>query len=78
MIIDSKFVEGSFFEGLKPFTILFEDDLIPVNNVTMHQPSVIMEVPSLFPYTNNKMVNEIIIVIMCMRQPRQKFRALEA
>ena len=37
-------------------TIFFEDDLVLVSNVMMHQPRLIVEVPSLFSYTDNKMV----------------------
>ena len=56
VINDAKFVGGSSFRGLKPLTIFFEDDPVLVANVMMHQPKLIVEVSSLFPYTDNKMV----------------------
>ena len=49
VIIDAKFMGGSFFEGSKPLTIFFEDDLISVSNVMMHQLKLTVEVPFLFP-----------------------------
>ena len=56
VITGAEFVRGSSLRGPKLLTIFFEDDLIPVNNMTMHQPRLIMEVPSPFPYKDNKMI----------------------
>ena len=55
-IIDAKFV-GEFSEGKpRPLTIFFEDGLVLMADVNVHPPKLIVEVPSLFPYTDNKMV----------------------
>ena len=56
VITDAKFMERSSSNGLKPLTIFFKDDLVSVSNITMHQPRLTVEVPSLFPYMDNKMV----------------------
>ena len=56
VITSAEFVEGSSFEGPKFLTFFFEDDLIPMSNMTMHQFRLTVEIPSLFPYTDNKMV----------------------
>ena len=56
VIIDARFVRESSFEKSKPLTIFFEDDSIPMGNTMMHQPKLTVKVPSLFPYTDNKMV----------------------
>ena len=56
VITDSKFMGESFSERSKFLTILFEDDLISVANVMMHQPKLAVEGPSPFPYTDNKVV----------------------
>ena len=56
VITDAKFVGKSSFKRLKPLTIFFEDDSIQLDNPTIHQPKLIIEVPSLFPYKDNKMV----------------------
>ena len=45
VITDAKFVGGSSSEGPKPLTILFEDDLVLMSNITMHQPRLTVEVP---------------------------------
>ena len=56
VIIDVKFMGESSIERPKPLTIFFENDPVPMTSVTMHLPKLIMEVLSLFPYTDNKMV----------------------
>ena len=56
VITDAKFVGEFSSKKLKPLTIFFENDLASVANTMMHQPKLIVEVPSLFPYTDNKMV----------------------
>ena len=37
-------------------TIFFEDDMAQVDNMATHQLKLIVEVPSHFPYKDNKMV----------------------
>ena len=55
-IIDAKFV-GEFSEGKpRPLMIFFEDNSIPVADVNVHPLKLTMEVPSLFLYTDSKMV----------------------
>ena len=56
VIIDAKFMGESSLGGHRPLTIFFEDDLIPIANMTMPPSKLTVEVPSPFPYTNNKMV----------------------
>ena len=56
VIIDVKFMEGSSFEEPKLLTIFFENDPALVANTRMHQPKLIIEVPSHFSNTDNKMV----------------------
>ena len=56
VITRAEFVGGSFLRGLKPLTIFFEDDLVQVDNMTMHQLQLIVEVSAPFPYKENKMV----------------------
>ena len=56
VITDAKFVGKSSFKRLKPLTIFFEDDSIPIANTTMHHTKLIVKVLSLFPYMDNKMV----------------------
>ena len=56
VIIDTRFVGESSFEGSKPLTIFFKDDPILVANMTMHSPKLTVGVPSSFPCTGNKMV----------------------
>ena len=49
VITDAKFIGESSLSGLRPLTIFFEDDLVPVTNMIMHPSKLIMEVPSSFP-----------------------------
>ena len=49
VITDAKFVGGSSSEGPKPLSIFFEDDLLLLANVIMHQPKLTVEVLSPFP-----------------------------
>ena len=56
VITDAKFVRGSSFEGPKHLTIFFEDNSVSMSNIIMHQPRLTIEVPSPFPYMDNKMV----------------------
>ena len=56
VITDAKFVGGSSLEGSKPLTMEVNCDQIQVANVIMHQPKLTVEVSSLFPYKDNKMV----------------------
>ena len=56
MTIDVKFVKESFERRPRPLTIFLEDNMIPVTSVNVHPPKLTMEVPSLFPYTDSKMV----------------------
>ena len=56
VITDARFVGESFLEGSRPFTIFFEDDSDPVVNTMTYPLMLTMEVPSLFPYMDNKMV----------------------
>ena len=56
VITDARFVGESSLVGPRPLTILFEDDLVPSIDLKMHLIKLTIEVPSSFPYTNNKMV----------------------
>ena len=54
VITDVKFMERSSFEGLKPLTIFFENDLVLLTNTMMHKPRLTIEVPSSFLYTEDR------------------------
>ena len=56
VITSAKFFEGSSSKVSKLLTIFLEDDSVQVDNMTTHQPKLIVEVPSHFPSNDNKMV----------------------
>ena len=56
VIIDAKFMGESSLERPRPLTIFFEDDSVLIANMTMHSLKLTVEVPSLFPYMDNKMM----------------------
>ena len=56
VIIDARFIGESSSIGPKPLTIFFKDDSILVANMVMQPPKLTIEVPSPFPYMDNKMV----------------------
>ena len=56
VITDAMFMGESSSRGLKPLIIFFENVRILVTNMTMHPPKLTVEVLSLFPYSDNKMV----------------------
>ena len=57
MITDAKFIGKSFEGRLRPLTIFFEDNLVPMVNVNVHPSNLIVEVPSPFLYMTSKMVS---------------------
>ena len=56
VITDAKFMGKSSSRGSRPLTIFFKDDLISMIDIRMHPPKLTVEVLSLFPYMDNKMV----------------------
>ena len=58
VIIWAEFVGGSSLRRSKSLTIFFEDEPTGADNVTIHTPTpkLIMEVPTHFPYKEDKMV----------------------